>query len=184
MTANKVTLDLTQLETLRTQLAEGKDLRVHVGILGDKNLRQEIKSREPQQHWSVGAVAKPKASSEEQLTNADIGLRHEFGSLAEKLPMRSFLRMPLFVHLSERMREIGEGFWLALISKKGLWQGLRTLGIQAEATVQTAFKTGGWGQWPALSQYTVQLKGSSSILIDTAQLRQSITSAVVKKGKA
>jgi hypothetical protein len=177
-----VTLNLKDLDDLRKQLEEGKNLRVHVGILGDRNQREEIKAREAKQHWSTKKTPLAPAKPEEQLSNADIGLRHEFGSLAEKLPMRSWLRMPLYTHLADRLERIGKAFFLALTIRRGMWQALRTLGIQAEATIQEGFENGGWGQWPELSQYTVQLKGSSAILIDTAQMRQSVTSAVVKKG--
>ena len=55
---------------------------------------------------------------------------------------------------------------------------LELLGVYGESIVQEAFETGGFGTWEPLSQETVEAKGSNSILIDTAQLRRSITSKV------
>jgi hypothetical protein len=53
----------------------------------------------------------------------------------------------------------------------GVKSAVKLLGVMGEETVQEAFATGGFGQWPALRPRTIQRKGSSRILIDSAQLR-------------
>lgn len=110
-------------------------------------------------------------------TNAEIGAAHEFGSTLTNLPMRSWLRMPLMVELTpEKMRRIP---WLQLLLRDGAKKLLKRLGILGEEVVQEGFATGGFGRWPALSAWTIRKKGSSAILIETAQLRKSVASRVV-----
>ncbi|MGH9678182.1 MAG: hypothetical protein ACRD36_13845, partial [Candidatus Acidiferrum sp.] len=117
------------------------------------------------------------------MNNAEIGVIHEFGSEGAHIPPRSFLRMPM----EEKRRELMKSFQTAT-SKAAMDSGryrevFRILGVHAEAIVQEAFATGGFGHWPALQPSTIAAKGSSAILIDTKKLRQSITSDVVTKGQ-
>lgn len=114
-------------------------------------------------------------------TNVEIGAAHEFGSQSQGVPMRSFLRMPL----NQRSKQIAEsalGGDMAseLIEAGGLDLAAERLGIAAEAVVQEAFETRGFGTWPANSESTITSKGSDSPLIDTGQLRGAITSKVEK----
>tara|TARA_R110000751_G_scaffold299695_4_gene411070 strand:- start:14848 stop:15321 length:474 start_codon:yes stop_codon:yes gene_type:complete len=116
------------------------------------------------------------------LTNAQVGLSHEFGTLDGKTPQRSFLRQPLQLKGKELLNES-----LAVIKKdiavdKGNEKILKKIGFAAENVIQGAFETGGYGKWDALSPETIANKGSSSILIDQGELRKSITSTVVKVG--
>ena len=55
------------------------------------------------------------------------------------------------------------------------------IGIIAEGVVQEAFSTRGFGKWAPNSEMTIAQKGSDSPLIDTAQLRKSISSDVKEK---
>ena len=74
------------------------------------------------------------------------------------------------VKKSEKSKElIAEGDTKTLLARLGLF---------AETLVQRAFETSGFGQWPALQSSTVKAKGSSAPLIDTGQLRRSISSEV------
>lgn len=182
--AGTVRVDTDPLAKLRADLAKAAGARVQVGVIGGENQRFDEKGHET-------------------LGNADIGLIHEFGvigrlvkhksrgqeRLARKeegredktvnMPERSFLRLPLIKRLPAEIYKAGAGFWRKLILQKGVVAALKALGIQGEATVQDAFQTGGFGHWPKLTAYTIKKKKSDSILIDTAQLRQSVTSRVV-----
>lgn len=114
-------------------------------------------------------------------TNADIGAKHEFGSFSENIPRRSFLKDPLELKRQELLNDISK-YILSNTTKDGGGDIiLRTLGILAEGIVKEAFGTGGYGLWQPLTQTTINKKGSSSILIDSGQLRKSITSRVDKK---
>lgn len=138
----------------------------------------------------VGILGSKAARSEEggDQTNADIGLLHEKGSLVKHIPRRSFLEVPLVQHAKE-LAAVGQALkkWIAIAIDKNeeakvAWQKAhRDLGIAGEAIVQKAFRTRGFGDWAPNSPRTIERKGSDSPLIDTAQLRRSITSQVVEK---
>lgn len=112
--------------------------------------------------------------------NAELGLIQEFGTADGKIPPRSFLRMPL----EQDAKNIAK----SLMNKRqkieqAIADGdenyvIEQLGIAGEASVQRAFSTGGFGQWQGNAESTKERKGSSSPLIDTGELRESITSEV------
>lgn len=103
---------------------------------------------------------------------AVIAAVHEFGSADGTIPERSFLRVPL--------RQNAEDFksvWRAQISKVvegelSMHQVMSQLGARAVAVSQEAISE---GIAPGNAESTVKRKGSSKPLIDTGQLRQSIT---------
>lgn len=176
----KVSIDTGPLAALKAEIAANKGKRVHVGVLGGNDARAEEPGK-----YTPG--------------NAEIGKVHEFGMIGgispvpnpgeskqpEKkgrgvtIPERSFLRMPLMAHLPDAIKKTGKQFWRDSIVKDGIGKTLRRLGVLGEGVVQDAFATGGFGTWPKLSRRTIKAKGSAAILIDTAQLRQSVTSRVV-----
>ena len=57
----------------------------------------------------------------------------------------------------------------------------KKVGVVAEEVIQEAFATRGFGKWKANKPSTIARKGSDSPLIDTGQLRRSITSKVDKR---
>lgn len=114
--------------------------------------------------------------SDSQLSNAQIGAFHEFGTSTHEV--RSFLRMPLTDHLQGELeqsgmftREVAE----RVIAEGSLrpWVGLAAL--VAEGVVQTAFDTGGYGKWPPSD---MRYKKNPQTLVETQQLRNAITSKV------
>ena len=150
-----------------------------VGILGSKVSRNTTITTKQGFH-KAGKVASPK-------TNAEIGLLHEKGSLTQHIPRRSFLEMPLIMH-SEGLKSIKESLVPVFSTtdsigkRKSMWrQAYVKLGMLAENIVQTAFESRGFGQWAPDSAGTIKRKHSDQPLIDTAQLRRSITSDVVAK---
>lgn len=134
----------------------------------------------------VGIMGETANRNSGELNNAEIGFTNEFGKLTgyPKIPARSFLRMPLrSVHFTEKLHSkkslTGKEFEKALKSGKGD-EFAKKVGLVAEETIQEAFSTNGFGQWKPNAPMTVEKKGSSSPLIDTGQLRRSITSKVMK----
>ena len=133
----------------------------------------------------VGVLGK-KTSRKDKLpiTNAGIGLVHEKGSRTRNIPRRSFLVDTFFFQgnrLISIKQHLAHWFMSGEYSAERLKKIYTLLGIHAENLVQKAFETGGFGKWKALSKTTIARKKSSAILIDTAQLRRSITSDVVAK---
>jgi hypothetical protein len=111
-------------------------------------------------------------------TNAEIGAAHEFGTA--NLPRRSFLRMPIAMKLEKYMDESGafsDDALKRVIKEGSILTWIKKMGIVAEAVVQDAFNTGGFGQWkPSI----MTNKKTKMTLIETKQLRDAITSDVKK----
>lgn len=142
----------------------------------------------------IGVFADKAARTGGGTTNAAIARAHEFGVPERKIPPRSFLRMPLKTHTSEVMAPL-KGLQEAFISgRTKIEDAWRRVGVAAVAVVTKAFGTGGYGQWPPLKEATVfrKMRGSLAkrkrltaetmagkhgmgILVDTGQLRRSIT---------
>ncbi|RTL04659.1 hypothetical protein EKK58_10135 [Candidatus Dependentiae bacterium] len=162
----KVNLD--KVKDLEEQLA--KNYSVKVGILGSGNARKNTVTT---------ANGKRKAGKEDSnITNAQIGLLQEKGSLSRNIPRRSFLMMPLQTKLPDYVSRIGNYFYQSL-ETGDIKKAYSMTGLLAESIIQRAFATRGFGKWAKNSPYTIMMKGSDSPLIDTSQLRKSITSTVV-----
>lgn len=162
-----IKLDLRGVAELKKVVAGFRNARVRVGLLGNKADRFDA-------FWN-----------KEPKNNPTIGMEHEFGvkvnPWGRETPARSFLRMPLTLELPKKIAAIGAATWKAIIVKRSLSDGLKSLGIAAEATIQEAFATGGWGRWQPISWVQQMKKRSSAILINSAQMRKSVTSKVVMK---
>jgi hypothetical protein len=126
---------------------------VKVGVLGDKNYRPEGEA-----------------------TNSMIGMVHEFGSVKRQIPIRSWLRMPLYRYLNKRIEEDSKlkSRFEDITTESAMLGVLARIGFIAEDIIQEAFETCGFGTWRKLKS------GGPSHLIDTGELRKSVTSEVVK----
>lgn len=172
-----ITSNLDGLEALMKQI--GGDFVTRVGIL-------EGKAQEPHVKTEVITVGnkkynKKKAATGSELTNSEIGVIHEMGSLTNNIPSRSFLRLPIELKEKDIVSSMGGKTVQKAIENNQIKTVYSLLGVIAEGYVKQAFASGGYGQWEALSASTIKKKGSSAPLIDTGQLRRSITSDVVKK---
>lgn len=152
-----VALNIKGLEHLAKALKDHR-VTIRIGILGGgKNARNN------------GAM-----------TNAEIGAQHEFGT--SKLPQRSFLRIPISENLEKRID--ASGALDADVLRQVVTQGsvvpwMKKIAAIAEGIVADAFDTGGFGKWkPSNMKY----KKNHQTLVETTQLRNSITSEVVENG--
>ena len=166
----EVKFDTTKLDAIEKEL--GKSFYTKLGILGDKNNRDSTE------------------------TNSFIGSVQEYGSKTMGIPSRSFLRVPIYDNLPKKLNKIGKVLMDSL-TKENIKDAYDKLGKIGEAIVQQAFATRGFGKWKANSDFTVKggwmrnkksgkpffAKGKKSDvpLIDTGELRRSITSKVVSK---
>lgn len=161
---------------LRTLLAEGRKLEkkhVQVGIFSDKSSRSD------------------------GLDNVALGLVHEKGSVSRNIPARSFLLMPLSLFFPRKLQQMGSGQFAEMLIDEGAETVAQVIGAEAEATVQEAFETGGFGFWKQWSRRyaranelktrrrTKRMKfigplKPGSLLIQTAQLRRSVEARVVE----
>jgi phage gpG-like protein len=146
-----------------------------------KKLNQFVKAVDDHSIVKVGIFGDKNERIDGEVTNAEIGAVHEFGSITHKIPPRSFLRMPIF----QKSEEIIEGAAPAveeMISDGNAMGVLAELGRYCENAVQRAFATMGFGSWKRILPATIKRKGSSRELIDTGQLRRSIVSKVERRG--
>lgn len=125
-------------------------------------------------------------------TNAEIGAAHEYGAPARGLEQRSFLRVPISERLQKSMEK--EGALTKAEFKEVLRTGtvipwLKKIAALAEDIVKGAFDSAGYGKWKAwkdpdyLAKLERRRKGvgyahAGQILVDSTQLRDSITSEV------
>jgi len=153
---SKVSLNIAPLTNLRSNFS--KKIFAKVGVLGNTDGRKD----------------------NDPLGNAGIGLVQEFGSVTNKIPPRSFLRMPLETKQNRFQTALEKSSLRQKIltgDVKGLMQ---SLGFVAEEIIDDAFKSQGFGMWQPNAPSTIRKKGSSKPLIDTSQLRRSITSTVIE----
>lgn len=149
--------------------------RARVGVLGQKATRNAVPSGGRSLNAKNGPTAKDTLNA---ANNASLGAIHEFGT--SKMPMRSFLRVPIADNLQKRLDNAGaftEEEMKEVIRQGSFTPWLEKLAIIGEGIVQDAFDSGGFGKWPAW-----KTKGYSNntgqILVDTQQLRNSISSEV------
>ncbi len=159
MSDETATLNVKGLDQLVKAL-KAKPPTCRVGILGSKA------SRSP----SPGEKSTP--------TNAEVGAAHEFGT--STIPQRSFLRVPIAEGLQKEMESSGlldKDALNDVIKSGSVTPWLKKVAISAEACVSDAFDSGGNGKWPPWknSNYT---NNSGQLLVDTKQLRESVTSEV------
>lgn len=153
-------LDIKNIEILERLLKE-KMPSIKVGIFSNKKDRKYL------------------TDADGDIDNVDLGIIHEFGS--ETTPERSFLRMPLSEKMDEEIENSG------LLEKSALEDAVKersiigiaqALATMAESVIAKAFATGGFGKWEQLKEKTMLRKEVKMILVESQQLRDSITSKV------
>jgi hypothetical protein len=146
-----------------------------VGILQDQP-RSENKSTIS--YGDLKNFTKPRRAGR-RLSNAEIGIIHEFGDTTH--PQRSFLRVPIASRLQKELEASGafdkrvvEQMWV----ERSFLPFVKKMAIIGEKIVLDAFATGGFGKWPKWKgSYT---SATGNILVDSTQLRNSISSTVVE----
>jgi phage gpG-like protein len=157
--SDTVTLNIKGLDQLVKALKQ-KPPVARVGILGDKGLRT---AKEGEKNFQ---------------TNAEIGAAHEFGT--STIERRSFLRVPISDNLEKEMENSGaldKQTLDAVIKQGSVIPWVKKIAVLAEGIVAKAFATGGFGEWPAWKN-PGYMNNTGQLLIDTKQLRDSITSEV------
>ena len=181
--AGDFSLDLSGLKMLQANLDKQGKMHSEVGIFRSKASRQNTQGH--------------------NLSNAEIGAVHEFGSQSRNVPRRSFLWVPLITQLRKRLAKIGDDVFKALSEDKSLKPAYQKLGLEAEAVVDGGFASNGYGRWQGWTgmdkkstRYGTRITNAArravgaegligpirmSILVRTAQLRRSISSRVSNK---
>ena len=158
---------------------------MNYGVISDTHMRglqelsDRIKSGAAQVKVGVpkGPVAMERVGDKIASTGTPLALvaaTHEFGAPEVGIPERSFLRA--MIHDSanrEYFKQInGQSLKACLHGQMDETQALTRLGVAAVGRVQQQIRN---GEYEPLKQATIDRKGSSKPLIDTAQLIQSIS---------
>lgn len=107
----------------------------------------------------------------------EIGTIHEFGSDARHIPERSFIRSTMNEQKANYFK-LAQAQGVKIIEgTQSIDKSTETLGIWGQREIIKKFRD---NDWAPNAPFTVALKGSSTPLIDTGQLRQSITWSVEK----
>lgn len=132
----------------------------------------------------VGVLGKQKSKNGE--TIADYAIVHEYGSIKNNIPRRSFIKDPLEKHLNNEIKSI-ENTLKTLLTQGDVKKAVAILGMKAVEIIKNAFATSNDGQWAPLAESTIEnMKYSDpnryegwKILVDTGALESSITSKVI-----
>ena len=145
-------------KALRARVAKLKGARVRVGILDDA----------PKQESSGAPPSK--------LTVAEVAAIHEFGAPEANIPQRSFVRATVDAKAAE-IAALQHGQASAVFQgKTELGPALDRIGAKVASMMQATIAA---GITPPLKPETVERKGSSKPLVNTGQLKSSITWKVV-----
>lgn len=106
----------------------------------------------------------------------EVAAVHEFGAPAAGIPQRSFIRATVDLNATEIARLQHSQMSLFVQGKATLRVGLDRIGMKVAAMMQKRIAA---GIEPPNAASTVARKGSSMPLVDTGQLRSSITWVVV-----
>jgi hypothetical protein len=148
---------------------------------GFANLAEELKKLESY-HTLVGypgdsPLKEDRKKKTGKYTVAEVAAVHEFGSVARNIPARPFMAQTADSKQNQSLiSRIGESALINLYAGKlTAEQALTRIG---EAWIGLTKQTFITGKFAPLSKRTIKAKKSSRPLIDTAQLRNSVTQVI------
>lgn len=103
---------------------------------------------------------------------AKLGAIHEFGSMGQGIPERSFLRVPLRANQDQIAKQFRRLMKEVSNDEMTMTQALDSIGAWAVGIPQQAISE---GISPDNAKETIDRKGSSQPLVDTGALRRAIT---------
>ena len=158
VTTARVNVRDTGATALEARLRRATGARVRVGVLEEatKTESGEGETRAP-------------------LTLLEVAALHEFGAPGAGIPQRSFIRAGVDENL-ERIQTIQRTLGRQVLGGIELPVALDRLGAKVAAMLQNRISA---GIEPPNSPETIERKGSSKPLVDTGQLKASITWLVV-----
>jgi hypothetical protein len=152
-----------------------KNVRIKDIDKGYKKIEQDLRRISKKPYVDVGVIGNKGAAVHKgtKATNAEIASWMEFGT--ETVPARSFIRGTIDARANEIYRLIKKLLRDSVLGKRPALDGLKILGLSVVGMIQQFISD---GIDPPNSPATIKAKGSSTPLIDTGQMRQSINSEV------
>lgn len=130
----------------------------------------------------IGIPQEETDREEGSVTNAELLYIHTNGSPANNIPPRPVIEPAIQDSKEEIGTLLKEAILKALEGDTGgAMSGMEKAGLQGENAAKGWF-TNPKNNWARNAESTIKQKGSSKPLIDTGQLRKSITHIVKKKG--
>lgn len=151
-----------------------------VNIKGLDQMLKALKSRPPVCRIGILGNSDIRGKDKKGTTNSEVGAAHEFGAPGRNLPQRSFLRVPLADHLEKYLEQSGafdKKVFDDVIAQGSVVPWLKKVAATAQAVVSDAFNTKGFGKWAPWKNPNYTNEGGT-LLVDTQQLRDSITTEV------
>lgn len=149
-------------------------MQVDINSTGGKGIKKLFK-RLKTGSVDVGILASEGKHEDSDLTVAQVGFFHEFGTSI--VPERSFIRSTINGQSKEIKKVARSQYKKVLNGSISAKDGLGVLGAFTSGLIQEKFTN---NNWAPNSEFTQEAKGSSTPLIDTGQLRQSISYKVNK----
>ena len=137
-----------------------------------------------EQDVMVGIPEGPPREDAEGMTNAQLGYVHENGSPLHNLPARRFLVPGVEAVQPEIAKRFEKATHAALDGNtEGVMRHLNAAGMIAQNSVKAVLNAGDFTPLAQRTIYQRELRGITRIspLVDTAQMRNSITYVVRKK---
>lgn len=178
---------------------------VNANIDGLEQITRMLKDDYTVKIGIIGSKATAQHDSKSNLTNAQIGEFHEFGT--SKMAQRSFLRLPLEQKLPEEIQKLKKVIWKQFFVKNAVREFYQNLGSIAIDIIEDYFNNSGYGEWAGLKSYTtnqwekkkgitgwrtaksiatfrkgLEISSGRQILTDTGKMRRSISFKVQKRG--
>lgn len=148
-----LTIDISNLKKLREMFE--KKVVIKTGIFAEDDQRPDGKS------------------------NVEIGWEHEFGNVEKRLPMRSWLRMPLFLK-AKQIQDVANNAIIEGLKTGSFKDFYKKIAEECKHIVVEAFASGGYGNWKPIKDITAARKGNTRILRDHDYLMKAVKSKVVK----
>lgn len=136
------------------------------------------KVHKPTKKKTPTSKTQPNTSeAKSRITLAELAFIMEYGSEVNNLPARPIMKKTLARVDADITRYQGEALSAVIEGRMNIDQALKTLGVWFEGELKRSFTK---ETFAPLQPATIAAKNSSRPLIDTGQLRQSITSRVVR----
>jgi hypothetical protein len=150
--------------TRLVEMSQRSDLVVRVGIQGTKGQAPHVDE---------------DGDEDGGLTNVELGTIHEYGVPSAGIPERSFIRATIDAYATKYVQMV-RGLGQSVIDgKRTVEQALGLLGARVRADAVSWIDDG--RVTPDISDETKRRKGSSKPLLDTGQLKGSITYVVGRR---
>lgn len=169
------------------------DIKIHYDDKELKRIMRMLKEDYTLRVGIMGSKAKSQNHKKSNVTNAELGTFHEFGT--KKMPQRSFLFKPLQQELqftNPEMKDLKKSIFKQFFVKNTPKQFFMDIGTKALSVIEAAFNTNGFGEWKSLTESTESRfrkarkknikKNGYQILTDTGKLRRSISMKILKRG--